>query len=113
MTQSTSEISSQVSTTMQTTLTSIRDWMDSMHLELNTDKTEFIFFGSKHQVRKLDESPLDANGDLTHKSEVLRSLGGHLEAYLTFETHIKSKVRTAMANFIKIRSIQDYLSIGA
>ena len=60
----TSEISSQVSTTMQTTLTSIKDWRDSMCLKLNTDKTEFTIFGSKHQLRKLDKSPLDANGDL-------------------------------------------------
>ena len=86
--------------------------MDSMHLKLNMDKTEFIIFGSKHQLRKLDKSPLDANGDLIHKSKVVRYLGGHLDASLTFETHIKSKVRTVMANFIKIRSTWHYLSIG-
>ena len=108
----TSEIYSQVSTTMQTTLTSIKDWMDSMHLKLNTDKTEFMIFGSKHQLRKLDESTLYTNGELIQKSEVVRYLGGHLDASLTFETHIKSKVKTAMVNFIKIRSIQNYLSIG-
>ena len=90
---------------MQATLTSIKDWMDSMHLKLNTDKMEFIIVGSKHQLRKLDESPLDANGDLIHESEVVRYLGGHLDANLIFETHIKSKVWTAMANFIMIRSI--------
>ena len=80
--------------------------MDSMHLKLNTDKTEFMKFGSKHQLRKLDESQLDANGELIWKSEVVRYLGGHLNASLTFETHIKSKVKTAVANFIKIRSIE-------
>ena len=76
--------------------------MDSMHLKLNTDKTEFMIFGSKHQLRKLDESTLDANGELIQNSAVVRYLGGHLDASLTFKTHIKSKVKTAMANFIKI-----------
>ena len=101
----TSEMCSQVSTTMQTTLMSIKDWMDSMHLKLNTDKTDFMIFGSKHQLRKLDESTLGANGELIKKGEVVRYLGRHLDASPTFETHIKSKVKTAMANFIKIRSI--------
>ena len=87
--------------------------MDSMCLKCNTDKTEFIIFSSKQQLRKLDESPLDANGNLIPKSEVVRYLGGHLDPSLTIETHIKTKVKTAMANFIKIRSIWDYLSIKA
>ena len=53
------------------------------------------------------------SGDIIHNSKVVRYLGGHLDSSLTFETHIKTKVKTAMANFIKIRSIQDYLSTEA
>ena len=63
----TSKISLQVRETMQTTLTSIKDWMDSMCLKLNTDKTDFIIFSSKQQLRKLDKSPLDAKDDLIPK----------------------------------------------
>ena len=98
---------------MQTTLTSIKDWMDSMHLKLKTNKTDFIIFRSKRQLRKLDESPLDAKGNLIPKREVVRYLGGHLDTSLTFEIHIKTKVKTAMANFNKIRSVWEYLSIRA
>ena len=87
--------------------------MDSMHLKLNTDKTDFIIFGWKQQLRKLDESQLDASGSLIPKSKVVRYIGGHLDTSLTFETHIKIKVKTAVANFTKIRSIQDYLSTRA
>ena len=98
---------------MQTTLTSIKNWMDSMWLKLNTDKTEFITFGSKQQLKKLHKAALIANGNIIHNSEVVRYLGGHLDSSLTFETHVKTKVKTAMANSIKIRSIQDYLSTEA
>ena len=94
-----------------TTLTSIKDWMDSMHLKLNTHKTDFTIFSSKPQLRKLDESPFDANGNLIPNSKVVRYLGGHLDTSLTFETHIKTKVKIAVANFTKIRSIQHSLSI--
>ena len=90
---------------MQTTLTSIKDWMDSMPLKLNMGKTDFIIFSSKQQLRKLDESPLDANGNLIPRSEVVRYLGGHLDTSFIFQTHIKTKVKKAMANFTKIRSI--------
>ena len=96
---------------MQTTLTSIKGWMVSIHLKHNTDKTDFIILGSKQQIKKLDESPLNANGNFIPKSKVVRYLGSYLDASLTFETHIRTKVKTAMANFTKIRSIQDYLSI--
>ena len=85
-----------------------------MQLKLNTDKTEFITFGSKQQLKKLDKSPLIANGDIIYNTKVVGYLGGQLDSSLTFETHVKTnKVKTAMANFIKIRSFQDYLSTEA
>ena len=43
-----------------------------MQLKLNRDKTEFITFSSKQQLKKLDKSPLDANDDLIHNSKVVR-----------------------------------------
>ena len=48
-----------------------------------------------------------------HNRKVVRYLGGHLDSSLTFETHVKTKVKMAVANFTKIRSIQDYLSTEA
>ena len=79
---------------MQTTPTSIKDWMDSMCLKLNTYKTDFIIFCSTQQLRKLDKSPLDSNGNLIPKSKVVRYLRGHLDTSLTFETHVNTKVKT-------------------
>ena len=83
---------------MQTILTSIKYWMDSMQLKLNTDNTEFITFGSKQQLKKLDKSQLIVNGNIIHTIKVVRYLRGYLDSSLTFETHIKTKVKTAKAN---------------
>ena len=36
----------------------IKSWMDSNRLKMITSKTEFILFGSKHQLKKMpDQSP--------------------------------------------------------
>ena len=71
--------------------TNINQEVDGLHMvKLNTDKTEFINFSSKQQLKKLDKSPLDANGDLIHSRELVRYLTGHLDSSLTFETHVKT-----------------------
>ena len=45
--------------TVENTLTKIADWMTSMHLKLNSEKTEFIMFGSRQMVKHADTLPLN------------------------------------------------------
>ena len=49
---------------LENTLNNTKEWMDSMRLKLNWDKTEYIQFRSRQQVKKIDTSPINANGDL-------------------------------------------------
>ena len=30
----------------------VKTWMDAVHLKLNESKTEFIYFGSRQQLKK-------------------------------------------------------------
>ena len=39
---------------LENTLNNIKEWMDSMRLKLNCDKTEYIQFGSRQQIKKID-----------------------------------------------------------
>ena len=39
-------------TIMQNSMLDIKSWMDAMKLKLNESKTEFIYFGGKHQLAK-------------------------------------------------------------
>ena len=85
--------------------------MDTLHLKLNSDKTEFILFRSQAQLKKISPEPLNAHGNLTEESKVVRYLRGFLDQQLNVKQHIKEKVKKAMTNLIKICAIQKYLTV--
>ena len=70
--------------TLENTLNNIKEWMDSTRLKLNSDKTEYIQFGSRQQINKIKTSPINANGDLIPMSHSIWYLGGYLDTNLTF-----------------------------
>ena len=94
------------------TLNNIKEWMDTMRLKLNSDKTEYIQFRSRQQIKKIYTSPINANGDLIPISYSIWYLGGYVDTNLTFSEHVKQKVKTAVTNFVKIWSIRQYLLVS-
>ena len=80
-----------------------------MSLKLNSDKTEYIHFRSRQQVKKIDTSPINANGDLIPMSYNIWYLGGYLDTNVTFSKHVKQKVKAALVNVVKIKSIRKNL----
>ena len=99
-----------VKTDLEKTFTDLKQWMDTMHLKLNPDKTEYILFCSWQQLKKTSQEPLDAQGDHIVVNKVVRYLG-FLDQNLNFKKHIKEKTKKAMANIIKIHAIQKYLTV--
>ena len=85
-------------------------WMDSVQLKLNLDKTEFIYFGTTHQLKKYLIDSVDVNGNHIIRSETLQYLGAFLDQLLNFKAHMKQKCRTAMSNLIWIRNICKFLT---
>ena len=63
--------------------------MTSMHLKLNSDKIEFIMFGSRQMLKHASTSHLDFASSLIQQSKLIKYLGGHLDSNLTFEEHVK------------------------
>ena len=98
---------------MENTLTKIADWMTSMRLKLNSDKTEFILFGSRQMLKHTDTSHLNFGTTPIQQSNLIKYLGGHLDSCLTFEEHVKQKCKAAMLNFIKIKAIRPSLTAAA
>ena len=86
---------------LENTLNNIKEWMDSTRLKLNSDKTEYIQFRSRQQIKKITTSPINANGDLIPMSYRIQYLRGYLDANLMFSEHVKQKVKAAMENIIK------------
>ena len=87
----------------------INDWMNKNKLKMNTSKTEFIMFGSKQQLKKCTDVK-NINGDNIKPESCVRYLGAFLDERLNFKEHVKRKCRTAMLNYLRIKSIRKYLT---
>ena len=84
-----------------------------MHLKLNPDKTEFIMFGYRNQLDKCNTSHVTVLGSTIQRSPSVKYLGVKLDENLNLKEHILTKCKTAIANFVRIRNIQKYLTTDA
>ena len=98
---------------LEETLIYVQKCMNETKLRMNPDKTEFIFFGSRQHLQKCSSDIIEVCGDKIKKSESVRYLGGYLDKNLNFQEHVRKMCSIAMANFVKIREIRQYLSSEA
>jgi len=66
--------------------------MDSdilLHLHLNSDKTQFIWVGSRQQLASVSVAEIVLNGFSIKTSPIVTCLGVEIDAELTFSTHVK------------------------
>jgi hypothetical protein len=83
------------------------NWMNGNKFKMNTTKTEFIEFGSKHQLSKCSLDKINIAGDEIESKNCIRYLGAYLDEHLNFKDHVKRKCRTAMFNYLKIKKRQE------
>ena len=94
---------------LEKALSTTKTWMDEMRLKLNSDKTEFILFGYRTQLAKSKVNHILVNGEKVQRSSLVRCLGAWLDSEMTMKHHISRKIKTAMFNFKRIRSIRKFL----
>ena len=97
--------------TLENCMLNIKSWMDSMHLKMNPNKTEFIYFGSKPQLKKCKIGSLKVSEDLIPRADMIRYLGVYLDANLNYKHHVTKKCKAAMLNYFKIKSIRPLLDV--
>ena len=91
-------------------LIQIKNWMDSNRLRMNPDKTEFIYFGSSHQLSKCTAHSIDVDGVSVNKADSIKLLGATLDENLNLKKHISLKCSVASRNIHMIKSLRKYLS---
>ena len=94
-------------------LLGINRWMNQNRLKMNTEKTEFIIFGSGQNLPKCSTKNINVCGDIAECSNKIRLLGMWLDAGLTFKHQISMKCHMAMFNLQKIRQIRPVLTMEA
>ena len=55
--------------------TDIKNWMMENMLQLNTDKTQFIIFGTQVQLSKVNRNTFNASGDIVELQSCVKNLG--------------------------------------
>ena len=84
--------------------------MDAVHLTMNESKTEFIYFGSKHMLKKCNISTVNINGEHIVRSVKIKFQGGLLDSTLSFQQHVIAKCNAANINLQKIRHNRKFLT---
>ena len=91
--------------TQQTTLTKVQAWMSSNRLKLNPSKTQYIWFGTRVQLAKIDKQELLQQflGVVFHSSVV--DLGVLIDEELKMDSHVGSMVCSCFHQLRQIRTV--------
>ena len=90
----------------------IHDWCRARKLQLNPDKTEFIWFGSKHLLQKIppEKSSILVCGVQVSPVSCVRNLGVLLDSQLDMKSHIYSIVSDGFYHLRRLRQLRRILS---
>ena len=91
-------------------LNKIKEWMNSVRLRMNSSKSEFIIFGNRAQENKCVSDGLRIEGEMVHRSHIVKYLGAWLDSNLTLKTHVKKTCVSAMLNLQRIKNIWKFLT---
>ena len=84
--------------------------MNRNQLKMNDAKTEFIVFGSKHQVQRNDLKSLNIDNTTISAKLVIKFLGAYLDESLNMKTHIAHRTKNALYNLYLIKNIRKYIT---
>ena len=86
-------------------ISEVAKWCASRRLQLNAEKTEMIWFGSRSSLTKLQRinQSLQVGTNNIQPSSVVRDLGVYLDSELSMKQHV---ARTAAACFYHIRRLR-------
>ena len=85
-------------------------WMTQNLLKLNSDKTEFILFGTQQQLSKVDDISLHIGSDTIKPTDHVRNLGFVMDSLLKNGPHVNkitSSCYSKLCDIIKIRPSLD------
>jgi len=94
-------------TRLSNCITDLAQWCASHRLQLNADKTEAIWFGSRANLRKLanHDCSVCVGSESIQPATVVRDLGTYLDAELTINQHDSKIAATSFFHLCRLRQI--------
>ena len=93
--------------------TNLKVWMNENRLKMNSDKTEFVLFGSRSQLDKCKIKARNVDDTEVVLVDRMKYLGVILDQNLNMKKHITTKCQTAMLNIQHIKNIRHLLTQDA
>ena len=86
----------------------VSQWCESRRLQLNADKTEVIWFGSRANLNKLhyQEHHIQISSEIIIPTSVVRDLGVQLDSELSMKQHIRKVAATCFFHLRRLRQIR-------
>ena len=78
---------------------------------MNDSKTEFIIFGTKHQLKKCTTNCIQLENTNIARSDSVKYLGVHMDKEMNLTKHITEKCWIASFNLYKIRKIRKHFDL--
>ena len=94
-------------------ISQVKVWMNQNRLKMNGQKTEFILYGSRQQLKKCVTNNINVTGDVLDKTDCIKCLGVWLDDTLSLKHHITQKCRTAMWILQSLKAIRPFLTTEA
>src|SRR6218665_3617202 len=97
-----------ITSNIQECIAAVSSWCASKRLQLNTKKTEVLWFGSATTLRQVTRANrcLTIGPDVVEPVEFVRDLGVLFDTHLTMKAHISRVSRTCFYHLRRLRSIR-------
>ena len=87
----------------------LRKWMNKNRLKLNDNKTEFIIFGSKSKLGKINTRSINVGKEKIIAVKEVRNIGAYFDSELKMQTQIQNMCKSAWLNLFNISKIRKFL----
>ena len=88
-------------------------WTKSNRLQLNADKTEFMWCSTAKRLRQLPAVPIRIGAESISSSSTVRDLGIYTDAVLSMRSHVQRTVASCFAVLRQLHSVRRSLPPAA
>ena len=95
---------------LEVCIADLRSWMVTNKLKLNDGKTEFIVFGSRHALKKVQTSSIKIGNHEIAASANVRNIGALFDKEMKMERQVANMCKTAYYKLFTVGKIRKFLT---
>ena len=101
-----------VISTVVSCIAEIESWMNSNRLKLNSEKTQLIWLGSRHELVKISTTSINLGACTVDFLKTVNDLGVTIDCQLSMKDHVQRVCTTAYYHLRQLRSIRGLVISG-